>query len=259
VAAEGHCRAATVEQEGIGKRSCAQKEGRLSHAQDCCGLAETAWRGKQPNEPRSCACRGILPEEEAPAAKKQKVDSASGRGFVQELLDKAPKELQTCRSLLVFLDKKLEAAVPEKPAVGGPQALKARLEAHAEGVGRLAGLRAPGGWDARAKRVLDITAAAATTAGEAALKALEELLEKESKDLDAKLKDTGDSLEAVTKERQAWAKDTLRRNWLAWCAKLLKAREVKLLADVEGEKVFDDQYLMTSVDVLEAVLAGTTA
>lgn len=176
------------------------------------------------------------------------------RGFVKELLDKAPSTLQTCRSLLLFLDKKIEAA-PEKPAVSGPEALRTRLEAHAESLGRLEGLRMPGNWDARAKRVLDINAAAASPPGEAALAALEKVLQKESQELQAQLED-GQKLEELLKERKAWAKDSVRRNWIAWCAKLLRVRETTLLG--EKEQV-PEQMLMTSVDVLEALVAGTTA
>eukprot|EP00913_Durusdinium_trenchii_P032512 g30438.t1 len=109
-------------------------------------------------------------------------------------------------------------------------ALRTRLEAHAESLGRLEGLRMPGNWDARAKRVLDINAAAASPPGEAALAALEKLL--------------------------ALLQDSVRRNWIAWCAKLLRVRETTLLG--EKEQV-PEQMLMTSVDVLEAFLAGGSA
>eukprot|EP00440_Ansanella_granifera_P026251 gb/GFBE01028509.1/.p1 GENE.gb/GFBE01028509.1/~~gb/GFBE01028509.1/.p1 ORF type:complete len:435 (+),score=150.54 gb/GFBE01028509.1/:1-1305(+) len=233
-------------------------------------VPKTAWGWlKRPGGSNKMSTGAALAEEyfsktqdSQPAAKKQKLETSS-RGFVKELLDKAPSTLQTCRSLLLFLDKKLEGAVPEKPAVGGPEALKKRLEAQAESAGRLAGIRTPGGWDARAKRVLDITATASSAPGEAALAAMQEALEKEANELEAKLKESGDSLEAVTKERQAWAKDTLRRDWLAWCSKLLNAREAKLLAEVEADKEDGEAtapaMLMTAVDILEALLAGTTA
>lgn len=201
-------------------------------------------------------------EADEPQKKKPKIASLASRSFVQELLSKAPSTLQTCRSLLLFLDKKLEVKAPEKPQVGGPQALRSRLEAQADGTGRLAGLRAPGGWDSRAKRVLDIASAAASAPGVAALKALEEHLASESKALEGLLKESELTVDDAIKARQEWAKDTLRRDWLAWCAKLLRVREEKLLAEVEGKKegvAANGEILMTAMDILEAILAGTTA
>eukprot|EP00434_Breviolum_minutum_P017908 symbB.v1.2.015799.t1/scaffold1190.1/size132987/8 len=102
-------------------------------------------------------------------------------------------------------------------------------------------------------KVLDINATAASPPGEAALSALEKALEKESKDLQKKMKEAGEKLEDALKDRQAWAKDAVRRDWISWCAKLLRVRETQLL----GEKVETDM-LMTPVDVLEALIAGTT-
>lgn len=210
-----------------------------------------AWL-RRPRHNQGGLAEEYFQKEEKQPEKKQKIEVK--RGFVGELLDKAPSTLQTCRSLLLFLDKKAEAA-PEKPPVKGPEALQARLEAHAESLGRLEGLRTPGGWDARAKRVLDINATAASPPGEAALSALEKALEKESKELRKGLKEAGEKLEDVLKERQAWAKETVRREWIAWCAKLLRVRESQLLGEKDEAP---EQMLMTAMDVLEALVAGTT-
>ncbi|CAE7472900.1 unnamed protein product [Symbiodinium natans] len=196
-------------------------------------------------------------KDETQPAKKQKVDPVQ-RGFTKELLEKTPSTLQTCRSLLVFLEKKLEAAGAEPPAVTGPEALRPRLATHAESLGRLETLRAPTGWDARAKRVLDIAAIAASAPGEAALGALQEALQKESKELQEELKETSETLENLLMERKAWAKEAVRRDWLSWCERLLKAREAKLLAEL-GEKDDASEILNTGVDILEALVAGTTA
>ncbi|CAJ1449534.1 unnamed protein product [Effrenium voratum] len=182
---------------------------------------------------------------EGPPSKKPKVEV--NRGFVKELLDKAPSSLQTCRSLLVFLDKKAEA-VPEKPAMGGPEDLRARLEAHAESLGRLDALRATSGWDARAKRVLDISATAASVPGEAALGALQEALTKESQELQKKLKESGQELEEVLKDQRAWAKELLRRDWIIWCGRLLRVQEQKLLGKEPPAETF-----MTAINILEAL------
>jgi len=196
-------------------------------------------------------------KDDTQPAKKQQTASAN-RGFVKELLDKTPSTLQTCRSLLVFLEKKMEVELPERPHMAGPEALKSRLEAHAESLGRLEGLRSPTGWDARAKRVLDIGAIAKSAPGEAALNALQEALEKETAALREQLKEAGDSLDDLLEGRKTWAKDSVRRDWLSWCSKLLKVREAKLLAEA-GEQEDTSAILNTAVDVLEALVAGTTA
>merc|ERR1712151_1036451 len=93
-----------------------------------------------------------------PPAKRRCLESVIN--FSPELLAKAPTSIQTCRSLLLFLNRKLEAVVPPVPMVGGPQDLRTRLETHADNAGRLDALRSHSGWDARAKRVLDIAATA---------------------------------------------------------------------------------------------------
>lgn len=195
---------------------------------------------------------------EAPAKKPRTEPEAPLRGFAAELLEKTPSTLQTCRSLLLFLDKKLEGQTPEAPAVGGPEELRAQLEAQADGAGRVASVRQTSGWDARAKRVLDITATAKSAAGEAALKALQEHLDASAKELESKLKELGQTVEALTKERQAWAQEGLRRSWLSWCAKLLRAREAKLLLEIEkADEDEPEEPGMTAIEILEALLSGS--
>merc|ERR1740130_882971 len=57
------------------------------------------------------------PDDDEPVAKKPKTESFS---FANEMLDKAPDNLQTCRSLQLFLEKKLKAEATPAPEVGGP-------------------------------------------------------------------------------------------------------------------------------------------
>jgi len=166
-----------------------------------------------------------------PPAKRQRIH-ADPR-FATELLAKGPKEVQTCRSLLLFLNKKLEAAFAKEPTVAGPESIKRRLEAFAEAAGRIASLREQKGWDARAKRVLDIASHATSPAGVDALTAAEKELEGEQAKLLTQLKDEDGGLEAAIKQRRLWAKDLLRRDWLSWCARLLRAREKMLLEKAE--------------------------
>jgi len=166
-----------------------------------------------------------------PPAKRQRIDAAPR--FATELLNKAPKEVQTCRSLLLFLNKKLEAGPAKEPIMAGAVLLKKRLELFAEATGRIASLREQQGWDARAKRVLDIASYASSPAGVDALTNAEKGIEGEQAKLLTELKDENGGLEAVIKERRQWAKDLLRREWLSWCARLLQAREKMLLEKVE--------------------------
>merc|ERR1712217_277136 len=144
---------------------------------------------------------------------------------------------QTVRSLLQFLDKKLEASPMPKPVMRGPQDLQVRLEAHADNVGRLAALQSKSGWDARAKRILDI-ASFASGDGEAAVASVRKRLDAAKIDLEKRLKSKGQAkghtVEDLIKERCSWAQDCARREWLTWCARLLRAQEVKLLAEVDN-------------------------
>merc|ERR1712048_247311 len=115
--------------------------------------------------------------------------------------------------------------------------MRSRLEAYADGAGRLAGLKA-GSWDARAKRVLDAGAAVASSSGQALLTATEDQLGSAKSGLDNELKERGEeNVESLTKERLQWAKDGLRLAWLSWCARLLRKREGLLLK--EGDEAND--------------------
>merc|ERR1712151_425798 len=149
---------------------------------------------------------------------------------------KAPTSLQTVRSLLQFLDKKLEASPTAKPAMGGPQDLRVRLESHADNVGRLAALQSKSGWDARAKRILDIASFAAGD-GEAAVAAVKKRLDAAKIVLEKRVKSKGQSkgetVDDLIKERSSWAQECVRREWLTWCARLLRAQEIILLAEVD--------------------------
>eukprot|EP00927_Polykrikos_kofoidii_P026659 TRINITY_DN23706_c0_g1_i1.p1 TRINITY_DN23706_c0_g1~~TRINITY_DN23706_c0_g1_i1.p1 ORF type:complete len:651 (+),score=167.24 TRINITY_DN23706_c0_g1_i1:36-1988(+) len=207
---------------------------------------------------------GAAAEKDPPPAKRPRTEPKVIT-FSAELLDKAPATVQSCRSLLLFLDKKLEAAVTPAPAVGGPEALRERLAAHADSEGRLAGLRATqGGWDARAKRVLDVVALVASDAGKAALNSIEKRLEAAASELRGELKKQGgseDDFAAHLKERIAWSRDGIRREWLAWCAALLRARESALLLAGDGKapagktpaKPKADEDALGSVAILESL------
>jgi len=200
--------------------------------------------------------------------KRRRTESSS---FAAQLLEKAPSSLQTCRSLVLFLDRKLQANADAPPTVEGPASLRLRLEAFADSAGRLAGLREPGGWDARARRALDVAAHVASPSGTAALNEAAARLEGMRSELEAALAvgSSKGSLEAVTVARRAWARDAVRRAWFAWCAQLLRARESALLAsaakgtstcsEVEAEPLEAEPRAQAAVDmpgVLQALLAG---
>jgi len=200
-------------------------------------------------------------ELETPARKRPRLEHAN---FVPELLQKAPSSLQTCRSLLLFLEKKLEPPGPAAPNVGGPKDLRTRLELHADSAGRLAGLEQPGGWDARARRVLDL-GSYAKASGEAALSVARKQLEASAAELEKELRERGEEgLEALTGSRRSWAQDSLRRSWLAWCARLLRAREVALLAEAQGRPCSGpsgagtggEAAALDTAAIFEALLAG---
>ncbi|CAE8686350.1 unnamed protein product [Polarella glacialis] len=216
----------------------------------------------------AAAGAALAEEYWAPAAKKQRRETSSP-GFSAELLHLAPDTLQTCRSLLVFLDKKLQAAIPEAAPVGGPEDMHAHLQMYADAAGRLAGFRsldkAPR-WDARAKRVLNIAAAVGSSAGELALQAALLQVEKRAHELGLQLKERGEtSLDKLTEARVSWASSNLlHREWLAWCARLLQARESQLLAGIAGSHAREADSSgngsgMTAVDILSELLAGTKA
>lgn len=196
-------------------------------------------------------------EDEEPDAKKQKPTPESFT-FAKDILEKVPDNAQTIRSLLQFLEKKLQGETPAAPEVGGPKELRSCLEAHADKVGRLSALRATSGWDARAKRVLDVVAAVKTAAGGAVLEAAEKGLEKAKPELEKQLKEKNESgLDASVEKRVAWAKDSLKREWLLWCSRLLRAREAALAKDGAKEPATAGKApSLTFVAIIEALLSG---
>jgi len=198
-----------------------------------------------------------------PAGKRRNGQELAQRfpGFSVELLAKAPAQLQTCRSLLLFLEKKLDEKVPEAPAVKGPEALRTKLERHAALAGRLASLVEKAGWDARAKRVLDLAATAQSVAGQAAVTAAQNKLSVSEAELRKELGDQSETdVEALVTDRKVWEKAKLRRDWLSWCAKLLQAREAGLLAEAEGRPAETGaagaKKLLGAAEVLQALLSG---
>jgi len=198
-----------------------------------------------------------------PAWKKRKLEAQKPAApvFRPELLAKAPANLQTCRSLLLFLEKKLDEKEAERPPVKGPQALHPLMFLVAGIAGRLAGVAEKSGWDARAKRVLDIAAASTEIEGVAALAAAKKRLEGLQEEVKKKLKEKGEegTLEVLVAERQAWEQARLKRSWLAWCAQLLRAREAALLAEADGAAVpavGGHKKTIGAVEVLQAILAG---
>jgi len=199
-------------------------------------------------------------KKEEPDAKKQKT-AAKSFTFASEILNKTPDNVQTIRSLQLFLEKKLSGEVATAPEVGGPQDLRSRVEAHANKLGRLAALRATSGWDARAKRILDI-AGAVKTAGGAALDTAEKTVEKAKPELEGLLKEHG-GLDSCVEKRVAWVKDSLKRDWLTWCSRLLHSREAALTKDGEGDKApaasADQAGALSYVAIIEALLAGEGA
>eukprot|EP00928_Gymnodinium_smaydae_P028464 TRINITY_DN216_c0_g5_i1.p1 TRINITY_DN216_c0_g5~~TRINITY_DN216_c0_g5_i1.p1 ORF type:complete len:636 (-),score=172.90 TRINITY_DN216_c0_g5_i1:97-2004(-) len=181
--------------------------------------------------------------------------------FARALMEKAPPAVQTCRSLLTFLEKKI-AGAEAPPAVVGPQDLQVRLETYSRLKGRLQGLRATSGWDARAKRVLDIVDCANSAPGKALLTEEETSLEALSKELAQVLKERGEKdLDASTEQRCAWEREAVKREWFSWCAKLLRSQEARLLetgdakaaAAAEGD---EPAGAIGAVDVLQAILVG---
>jgi len=165
------------------------------------------------------------------AAKKAKIEVIDH--FTDEVLEKVPTTLQTCRSLLQFVDKKLENA-PASPAVEAPGIgdLLPRIVAHADLSGRLAGFR-NATWDARAKRVLDIGAIAKDPKAVELMSCLEEKLDCCAKEIQTSMKERGEdaTFEALSAARRKHAEETVRRDWFSWCARLLRAQETKLLSE----------------------------
>lgn len=251
-----------------GKGKGKEKGKRKYSAKDAADDAAASWLSRGGRGPSRVDKAAALAEEyfrqsmcqvddEEPAAKKQKTIAFA---FTQEILDKAPDNLQTVRSLQLFLEKKLQAAAVAPAEVGGPQALKAGLEAYALKVGRLNAMRSTSGWDARAKRTLDVLAVAKTAPGVKAFHAAENSVEKEKGELEKKLKEKGDDkLEDIVEKRAAWAQDWMKREWLLWCSRLLQAREAALVK-ASGEDAQASPPVggkeMSAACILAALLSG---
>eukprot|EP00930_Biecheleria_cincta_P044939 TRINITY_DN30968_c0_g1_i1.p1 TRINITY_DN30968_c0_g1~~TRINITY_DN30968_c0_g1_i1.p1 ORF type:complete len:584 (+),score=87.53 TRINITY_DN30968_c0_g1_i1:163-1914(+) len=179
--------------------------------------------------------------------------------FTPELLDRAPTSAVSCKSFLMFLDRLLGKAELSAPTIQCAADMCSRLTDYADCVGRLAGLKAFASWEKRAKRALDLTSTMASAVGIKTLRAAEVSVEHERIQLDLQLRDRCEcSLESLLCERVAWAQQHVRREWLAWCVQILKAREASLLsvpshADGRGlaSSMHDD------VDVLRSLLHGT--
>lgn len=205
-------------------------------------------------------------EDDGQAAKKQKTEVLPT--YTPEVLAKAPDNLQTCRSLLEFFDKKKESLT--KPAVEIEIAadLKPRMARIADMGGIVSGLRRPGGWDARAKRIFDLSKLLESDESKAALKAAEERRAKLIEEIEKELLERGlndKPLEELCKERAAWADDQTRREWIAWCARIARVKEAALIATAaEGEEKKKPSVPalgqpLSPLGVLEAMLEGKLA
>jgi len=206
-----------------------------------------------------------------PAVKKRKLQQPAapiGPNFGEELLAKAPAAIQTCRSLQLFLDKKLEEKEADAPELKGPESIQERLKLLASLLGRIASVEEKSGWDARAKRVLDISQASKTDAGQVTIANVKTKVESLRSDLSKELKKANeagggfeDDPDVLVSERKAWEHARLRRGWLGWCSRLLKAREAILLAKADGKKPDAGSHAgkqLGTSDILEALLEGKT-
>lgn len=190
---------------------------------------------------------------EAPAGKRRRGAAA----FAPAVLAGAPGSLQSCRSLLRFLERKLQAPPAPAPEPDGPSDLRELLAAHAERAGRLAAFGEPAAWDARARRALDVPAAAASGPGAAELAAAGRLAESSEAELAQELKERGEvDVNTLIKERAAWAKECVRREWFDWCACLLRVQEASLLAGGKAPVAPHERGGVGVLDVLKALLAN---
>merc|ERR1712039_1048175 len=163
-----------------------------------------------------------------------------GVSFTAELLAAAPDALQTCRSLLQFLDKKIEASSTEAPKVVLPEWTKAmpeiqdRVEKYADLDSRLSGLKSSS-WDARAKRVLNIGNLVQSNPDAQEAIAVQEKKLSDTKAALIKLLHKEDApgeevFQTAIADRAKWI-DGLKREWLEWCRCILRKRDVMLAAD----------------------------
>jgi len=156
--------------------------------------------------------------------------------LARSLLSEAPSVVQTCRSLLLYVNKQLDADVPLPPAIEAPKELLARLEEYADRFGRRSAVCTESrGWDARAKRVFDLGKAVASIPGREAVDRADKRLKFTGEILEKELKDRGEvCLEKMTASRSEWAKGFTRLEWLMWVARILEARETDLLREGGG-------------------------
>uniref|UniRef100_A0A7S0F7Q6 Uncharacterized protein n=1 Tax=Pyrodinium bahamense TaxID=73915 RepID=A0A7S0F7Q6_9DINO len=199
---------------------------------------------------------------DAPPSKRLCTKSGNPVSFSPGLLEKAPSSVQTCRSLLQFLEKRLEVPRPEAPEADGPKDLLRLLVAHADRAGRLAALKECASWDTRAKRIIDLVASAASPMGVSELAAASKRVEDSEAVLEQELKERGEvGVNALIKERIAWAKECVRREWFEWCARLLRAREATLLAGTKAGVVIPRRIAapnaLDATGVLKALLHGS--
>lgn len=194
-----------------------------------------------------------------PPAKRRRESAESNKAlcFSPAFLEKVPSSIQTCRSLLQFIQKRLNEPVSEKPAADGPSDLQAKLEAHADSAGRLNCLKERNGWDTRAKRIIDVAALAVSEAGAAELAKVSSNLVEDRAQLERDLKERGEQdANRLAKERIAWTKVHLRREWFSWCAALLQAREASLLVGGNSGNIGVAAVALDAMDVFKALLHG---
>lgn len=245
-----------------------QKRGPTKRQVEASKLAEKKYK------PAAAAEAGAAAAKPPPAKRRRQEPAVD---FSAEVLSKAPSSIQTCRSLLLFLEKKLGEKPPALPETLGPKALIPKLEAHAGLEGRITCAAEKSGWDARAKRILDISAVAASEEGQAVLTGARKTLDASAAGLSRDLKDQEEikkiaglaageekipELGTLIKDRIAWEKVKLRFCWLAWCTRLVQVRETKLLAEVDGKAVTpngsggDAPRIIGLADILQAILHG---
>lgn len=195
-----------------------------------------------------------------PAPKRQKTDAGSVM-FAFNVLEKVPANLQTVRCLLPFLEKKLQVALPAAPEAG-PEDLRARLHAHAHQVGRLSSLRAASGWDARAKRILDMPAVLTSLAVGSLLEDVDKAVDRTRGELGKELEERGElSLDFCLEKRIAWERHGFQLDYFRWCWHLLKAREVALTNasgsnDPKEQTEASNHKQLSFICIVERLLAG---
>lgn len=222
--------------------------------------------GGKPSQAESKAANKIASAFYSVEASSRSAPGSATPFFASELLDKAPSSIQTCNGLLTFLQKRLSAAHPPPPEVGGgPDAPCKDLKTHADLVGRLASLESSDGWDIRAKRVLDVCSYGATSSGQEKINAARVRIKASLAEVEDCYEALGNSapnnVNELTHERREWAHACARRDWLTWCVKLLNARTEMLAATEASPKASKKKKAKTAqpVDmsyIFESLLTG---